>query len=123
MKRYFEDSSRGLGITLTIKQIGDIVYENDNLTMAAIQSKKMSDLTLLRKGNAHIAVYYIGNPIGNKYGHSGCIGCVCRPDTVYLSDHVSRMDWAPNGGNVNNKHIMIAKTKRNDRQGRVIRFI
>ena len=65
MKGYFKDSS--LGTNLTIEKIGNIEYENTNIKVDDNKSFKIRDMTLQRKGIAHMIVYYVGEPV-EKFG-------------------------------------------------------
>ena len=117
MKGYFKDSS--LGTNLTIEKIGNIEYENTNIKVDDNKSFKIRDMTLQRKGIAHMIVYYVGEPVekigGTMFGLAGCIGCVCRPDWRTIT----RNDWTPRGNDPDFKHCILAKTKHENRQGKV----
>ena len=106
------------GSFLTIDQIGKIGYEDTAISIKEVQSEKLRDMTLQKRGNAHMIVYYIG-PSGEKIGgRAGCIGCVCRPDRTISS----KSGWVPRGGDPDFKHCMVEKTRFNDKQGKVRSF-
>ena len=108
---YMDDAS--LGSTLTIDQIGEIVYEDAEFKIDDVLS--LRETTVLRIENAHMIVYFIGNykEIWNdgektlRFGQAACIGCICRPDRI-----VSKFDWTPIGQVV--KHCLVAKTNYNN---------
>ena len=79
---------------MAVEKIGNIIYLDTNITIDDTKSDKLRDITLEKKKSAHIAVYYVGNSVQKTtYGHSGCIGCVCRPDWRIKT----RSGWTPNG--------------------------
>ena len=117
MKGHFNDDS--LGTTLAIEIMGNIEYVDKNIRVDDNKSHKIRDMTLQRKGTAHMIVYYVGEPVenfgGTTYGLAGCIGCVCRPDWRTIT----RLDWIPRGSDPDFKHCILAKTKFENRQGKV----
>ena len=107
-----------MGITLVIEKVGTTMYEDINISIEDTQSDFLLDITLGKKENAHIVVYYVGEPMQKStFGMAGCIGCVCRPDRP-----VSRLDWTPRGADPNFKHCTVAKTKIEANQGKVRSF-
>ena len=115
-KDYFKPEA--LGISLTVEQIGNTVHEDIDISIDDIQSEFLLDITLEKKESAHIAVYYVGEPVQKTtFGMAGCIGCICRPDRP-----VSRLGWVPRGADPNFKHCTVAKTKNEIKQGKVSSF-
>ena len=115
-KDYFKPEA--LGISLTVEQIGNTVHEDIDISIDDIQSEFLLDITLEKKESAHIAVYYVGEPVQKTtFGMAGCIGCICRPDRP-----VSRDGWTPRGADPNFKHCTVAKTKNEIKQGKVSSF-
>ena len=116
-KGYFKPES--LGISLAVEKIGDTVHEDIDISIDDIQSEFLLDITLEKKESAHIAVYYVGEPVQKTtFGMAGCIGCICRPDRP-----VSRHGWTPRGADPNFKHCTVAKTKNEINQGKVSFFL
>ena len=102
---------------MAIEKIGNIRYEDRDISIADSQSEFLRDLTLEKKESAHMAVYYVGEPVQKStYGQAGCIGCICRPDRP-----VSRVGWIPRGADPNFKHCIVAKVKNVINQGKVRR--
>ena len=112
---YFNKES--FGFTLAIEKIGKVMYEDRNIRINDTKSEFLRDLTLEKKESAHMAVYYVGEPVQKStYGQAGCIGCICRPDRP-----VSRVGWTPRGADPNFKHCIVAKVKNETNQGKVRR--
>ena len=112
-KEYFKLES--LGISLAVEKIGNTVHEDIDISIDDIQSEFLLDITLEKKESAHIAVYYVGEPVQKTtFGMAGCIGCICRPDRP-----VSRHGWISRGADPNFKHCTVAKTKNETNQGKV----
>ena len=89
------------------------MHEDIDISIDDIQSEFLLDITLEKKERAHIAVYYVGEPVQKTtFGMAGCIGCICRPDRP-----VSRLGWVPRGADPNFKHCTVAKTKNEINQG------
>ena len=114
VKEYYRKPS--LGSTLEIQQTGPILYEDIDISIDIIKSDTLRNITLQKKNNAHMIVYYVGVKEGIN-GQSGCIGCICRPDRT-----VSRSEWTPQGLDPDFKHAIVEKTKQNNRQGKVRTF-
>ena len=116
-KEYFKPES--LGISLAVEKIGDTVHEDIDISIDDNKSEFLLDITLEKKESAHIAVYYVGEPVQKTtFGMAGCIGCICRPDRP-----VSRHGWIPRGADPNLKHCTVAKTKSETNQGKVRSFL
>ena len=108
---YFMDDA-SFGSKLTLYQIGEIVYEDAEYKIEDTLSNTLRDTTLLKMENAHMIIYYIGQPKGNRFGQAGCIGCICRPDRKVSNQIESKFDWTPFRQVI--KHCLVAKTNYNN---------
>ena len=117
---YFKHDS--FGTTLEIEIIGNIESSNTDISLHDTQKKELIDLTAQRKGSAHMAVYYVGEPVfnsknGNKImGWAGCIGCICKENST--PNKPVDIGWRPRG-NTPIKHCFVTKTKFENKQGKV----
>ena len=116
---------------MKIEIIGNVTYEDINISINDTKSFFLLNTTLEKKESANIAVYYVGEhmkkPNGKPImGHSGCIGCVCRPDRPLIpprplssNPEVPDSPWIPRGTDPNFKHCIVAKTPKESNQGKV----
>ena len=115
-KEYFRKPS--LGSTLEIQQTGPILYQDIDISIDIIKSETLRNITLQKKDNAHMMVYYVGVK-DDINAQSGCIGCICRPDRTVVSKIGG---WSPQGNDPDFKHVIVEKTLQNNRQGKVRSF-
>ena len=124
-KGYFKDPS--FGSTLTLIKIGNIVYENKQITIEDIKSKELREMTFQRRESAHMILYYVGEYLPNltwdgretkTFGQAGCIGCICRPDS---NRTLPNSDWGPRGISPDFKHCIVAKTTHPDRSTSILK--
>ena len=118
LKSYYKKES--FGNTIDIEIIGNLEYEDINISIEDNKADFLLDITLEKKESAHIAVYYVGEPMQKTNGKTtmgiaGCIGCICRANRPVLS----RGDWTPRGSDPNFKHCIVAKTAKESNQGKV----
>ena len=119
-KQYFKDN---IFVTnLAIERIGNTEHAHTSISISDIKLGKLLDRTLESKGNAHIVVYHVGEHLKlngkTRMGQAGCLGCICRP--YRLSEIESKSSLEPHYGyETNYKHVIVAKTQKEETQGKV----
>ena len=119
-KQYFKDD---IFVTnLAIERIGNTENTHTSISISDIKLDKLLHRTLEIKGNAHIVVYYVGEHIRlngkTRMGQSGCLGCICRPYRLSEIEPKSALE-SHYGYETNYKHVIVAKTQKEERQGKV----
>ena len=113
-----------------IERIGTTENTHTSISIRDIKNQKLLKRTLKSKDNAHIVVYYVGEHIKvskiknntlvnvTRMGQTGCLGCICRPYRLseLSSKSLLELDY---GYQTNYKHVIVAKTKIEERQGKV----
>ena len=123
VEKYYNDDS--FVTNLAIERIGNTENTRTRISIMDIKSQNLLLRTLKTKDNAHIVVYYVGEHIPKsatvprtRMGHAGCKGCICRP--YRLSELESKSLLEPQYGyETNYKHVIVAKTEIEERQGKV----
>ena len=119
-KGYYKDDS--FITNLAIERIGNTENAHTSISIRDIKSGRLLDRTLESKGNAHIVVYHVGEHLKlngkTRMGQAGCLGCICRP--YRLSEIESKSSLEPHYGyETNYKHVIVAKTQKEETQGKV----
>ena len=115
-KGYYKDDS--FITNLAIERIGNTEHAHTSISISDIKLGKLLDRTLKSKDNAHIVVYYVGEPFGTRMGHAGCVGCICRPYRLSEIEAKSSLE-SHYSYETNYKHVIVAKTPIKEAQGKV----